>query len=445
MNVRSSGRPVVRSSVARFWFRALGAVIVLLSPLILLAIAHRLWVRRRALVGLRAKLTGRVDERTTGRADQGNVIVHGVSLGEVALMKPLLPRLGPGPFVLTTSTETGSEGLAKAFPDGHRTHWPFDLPWAVSTFLRRTRPRRIILLEAELWPLALLACRAAGVPVTVLNARMTERSHRRWRVLRPLARRLIGSLDLAVAQEPIYAARLADLGLPRDRVAVSGSLKADMVRPATTAAAAAETARIGLESGPLLLLASTSESEEDAPLRSWLTWGPSAGWRCVIVPRHPERGEALVDMCRSLGLSARCTARPDERTSGRVDVLIINEIGRLAPLYAQCALSNGIAVVGGSLGSGRGGQNMLEAAAAGCCTVVGWDTRSQPDPMRLLRGAQAVVELTPAGLQADLAALASSPERRASLGGRARAAWLSGRGALDRTMSILNRTSGTRP
>jgi len=419
------------SAKAAFWFRALGATVVLLAPFILLAIAHRLWIRRRALVGLHGKLTG------CGRPlPRGATVVHGVSLGEVALMKPLLPRLGTGPFVLTTSTETGSEGLAKAFPDGARAHWPFDLPWAVAAFLRRTRPRRVILLEAELWPLALLACRAQGIPVTVLNARMTERSHRRWRLLRPLARRLVGSLDLAIAQEPAYAARLADLGLPRARVAVSGSLKADMVRPAAVEAAAAEVQRIALPDGPLMLIASTSESEERAPLRSWLRWGPTTDWRCVIVPRHPERGEALVELCREFGLKGRRTSVAAGSASGG-DVIIVDEIGRLGALYALCAQRGGIAVVGGSLGSGRGGQNMLEAAAAGCCTAVGWDTKAQPDPMRLLRAAQAVVELTPTGLDAELAALAGAPARRATLGAAARQAWLSGRGALERTLRIL--------
>jgi len=435
MTVRLSGRPVDRSAAPAFWFRACGAVIVLLAPLILLAIAHRLWIRRRALVGLRAKLTGRGPV-----LPRGATVVHGVSLGEVALMKPLLPRLGGGPFILTTSTETGTEGLAKAFPSAIRTHWPFDLPWAVSAFLRRSRPTRVILLEAELWPLALLACRANGVPVTVLNARMTERSHRRWRLLRPIAKRLVGSLDLAIAQEPAYAARLCDLGLPRTRVAVSGSMKADMVRPAVDAAADSEAARIALPDGPLFLLASTSDTEERAPLASWLRWGRPAGWRCVIVPRHPERGDALVDLCRELGLSARRTARPDDPANNPTDVVIVDEIGRLAPIYALCAKRGGIAVVGGSLGSGRGGQNMLEAAAAGCCTVVGWDTASQPDPMRLLRAANAVVEVSATSLDADLAALASDPQRRATLGRCGHIAWLSGRGALDRTITILNRT-----
>ncbi len=432
MNVRSSGRPVVRSSMARFWFRALGALVVLLAPFILIAIAHRLWIRRRALVGLHGKLSGR------GPAlPRGATLVHGVSLGEVALMKPLLPRLGAGPFILTTTTETGTEGLAKAFPEAARAHWPFDLPWAVSAFLRRTRPRRVILLEAELWPLTLLACRAHGIPVSVLNARMTARSHARWRLLRPLARRLVGSLALAIAQEPAYAARLADLGLPRERLAVSGSLKADMVRPALPAAAAAEAARIALPDGPLLLLASTSEPEERAPLASWLRWGRPAGWCCVIVPRHPERGEALVALGRELGLSARRTS-VQAADASPVDVLIVDEIGRLAPLYALCAERGGIAVVGGSLGSGRGGQNMLEAAAAACCTVVGWDTKAQPDPMRLLRNAEAVVELTVGDLDATLATLASDAPRRATLGARGQTAWRSGRGALDRTIAILS-------
>ncbi|MBN8525182.1 MAG: hypothetical protein J0M02_07595 [Planctomycetes bacterium] len=411
----------------------------MLAPFILLAIAHRLWIRRRALVGLRAKLTGRPDDRTTGRPDRGNVVVHGVSLGEVMLMKPLLPRLGEGPFILTTSTETGTEGLAKAFPDGHRTHWPFDLPWAVSAFLRRTRPRRIVLLEAELWPLTLLAARAAGVPVQVLNARLTERSHRRWRLLRPIARRLVGSLSLAIAQEPAYAARLVDLGLPRSRVAVSGSLKADMVRPAAAAAAQTEAERIALPDGPLCLLASTSEPEERAPLASWQRWGRPQGWTCVIVPRHPERGEALVALCRELGLSARRTTTPDPGPRTPDQIIIVDEIGRLGALYTLCAARGGIAVVGGSLGSGRGGQNMLEAAAAGCCTVVGWDTKAQPDPMRLLRGASAVVELAPGTLDAQLAELAAQPARRDALGAAGHQAWSTGRGALDRTIRILDR------
>lgn len=433
-NLQPSATRRSQASTAAFWFRALGALVLIAAPLLALVILHRLWIRRRRMVGLAAKLTG------CGPAlPRGGILIHGVSLGEVALMKPLLPLLPEGiPRILTTSTETGTEGLAKAFPDAARAHWPLDLPWAVSAFLRRTRPRLVVLLEAELWPLALLAARAEGIPVVVLNARSSARSHARWRWLRPIARRLVGSLAFAVAQNGTYAARLCDVGLPRARVAVSGSLKADMVRPAAPAAAVAEVARIALPDGPLLLIASTSEPEETAPLTAWRDRLRPLGWSCVVVLRHPERGPAVLERCRSLGLSARCTGRPDDRTTRRRDdVIIVDEIGRLGALYAVCAARGGISVVGGSLGSGRGGQNMLEPAAAGCCTVVGWDTRAQPDPMHLLRQAEAVVELSPATLADQLAALAADPLRRADLAKRAQAAWAGGRGALARSMRIL--------
>jgi 3-deoxy-D-manno-octulosonic-acid transferase len=152
----------------------------------------------------------------------------------------------------------------------------------------------------------------------------------------------------------------------------------------------------------------------------------------VVVPRHPERGPALVELCRSLGASARRSTVP-----GEGQVVIVDEIGRLAPLYRLCADRGGLAIVGGSLGSGRGGQNMLEAAAPGCCTVVGWDTRAQPDPMHLLRQADAVVELQPGTLDQQVADLVADAQRRQALGQRAQTAWLGGRGALQRTIRHL--------
>ncbi|MCS6969525.1 MAG: glycosyltransferase N-terminal domain-containing protein [Planctomycetota bacterium] len=414
---------------ARWWFLVLGAVQALGLPLLALALLHRLWVRRRALLGCAAKLRGEAPP-----CRDRPLVVHGVSLGEVALLGPLLPQL-PAPRLLTTTTETGWQGLAR-YAGERRAFWPFDLPWAVARFLRRTRPRAIVLLEAELWPLMLLAARARGVPVIVLNARLSERSFRRWSRLRPLAKRLIGSLSLVVAQDAAYAARFAALGVPRARVAVAGSLKADMVRVAEPAAVRAEAERLALAEAPPFLIASTSEPEEEPLIAAWRAH--ARHWPLLIVPRHPERGAALLQLCQRLGVAAR---RSSLAAAGAGDAIIVDEIGRLAALYGWCALHNGIAIVGGSLGSGRGGQNMLEAAAAGCCTVVGWDTRAQPEPMRLLRAAQAIVELAPATLAEQLAALVADGARRRALGRAACRAWQEGRGALARTLRILRRRS----
>jgi 3-deoxy-D-manno-octulosonic-acid transferase len=419
----------------RQW-RARGALVALAygvaAPLALAALAGRLWLRRRALVGLDAKLLGRGPP-----ARPGAVVLHGVSLGEVTLMRGLVPALeaAGARCLLTTSTETGWAGLGKHFPQQARTFLPFDLPWAVRRFLTRYRPRLVVLLENELWPILLCACAERGIPVALVNARMTERSHRRLRLGGALLRPLLRSLTLVLAQNPGYGARLLQLGVARPRLRVLGSLKADVVAPAPAEAAAAEGRRLGLDAGrPILLVASTSDPEE-RPLLAAAAPLLAQGWRLVLCPRHPERGGELAAACAAHGWTAvrsAAGAPADAET-----VLIVDEIGRLGALYALAAASGGIAVVGGSLGSGRGGQNMLEAAAAGCCTVVGPDTRNQPEAMQLLRHAGAVLETTPAALAGDLAALAAAPGRRATLGAAAQGAWAGARGAGRRTSAAL--------
>ncbi len=447
-------------SSARAWrwrFTFFSLLLIPLLPAALLALAHRLWLRRRSFVGLRDKLTGNAstlerlpsadrpasaESRGFSCAD-GPVLVHGVSLGEVALMRPLVPRLEAAlgaRCVLTTSTETGWQGLEKYLPSHARAFLPFDLPWAVTRFLRRVRPRAVVLLEAEFWPLLLCACFLRGIPVVLVNARVSPRSFVRFTRARALISPLFRAYAAAVAQNGLYAARLRALGCA---VAVPvGSMKADMVRLADAAACDAEGARVGLARGePLLLLASTSDGEEARLLDAWPklnAWPKETAWRIVITPRHPERGPALERLCAERGLRA-VRSSTGGRISEKTDVLIVDEIGRLGALYGWCARENGIAVVGGSFGSGRGGQNMFEAAAARCATVVGWDARSQPDAMSLLRACAGVVEITAvADLAATLAALADDPARRVRLGDAGHQAWLAGQGATERVVRVLS-------
>ena len=415
----------------RLRVQAWSAPLLLLSPLlvVLLALHHRR--RGRSLDGLRQALG--VDlPRVAGRP----VVVHGVSLGEVALMKAVLPSLS-GPLLLTTTTPSGWEGLAQRHAGLPRCRWPLDLPWAVEAFLRRVKPRAVVLLEAELWPVMLAACHARGIPVLIANARSSPRSFARMRAIRCLVRPLLRNLRLVAAQTPDYGARLLHLGVRRERIAVTGSLKADLVAPAD-AAALDWCAANGLDvQRPLLLLASTSAGEEAA----LLVGGPEAWWartwQLAICPRHVERGDELARLCVRLGGLPRRTSLGEALGSRPNEILIIDQIGRLGALYAHTARSGGIAVVGGSCGSGRGGQNMLEAAAAGCCTVVGWDTRAQPDPMAVLRRHQAVVELEPGRIAPALSALAEDRARRVDLGQRAQAAWRTGRGALARLERLI--------
>ena len=421
-----------RQRSALFSLAALAAFPLLLGYVVVRALG------RRPLVGVGAKLSGTPPAEIT----PGAVLIHGVSLGETALMRPLVPHLTAlgATCLLTTTTETGWRGLEKHFPDVPRAYLPFDLPWAVERFLSRSKPAAVILLEAEFWPLWLCACFRRGIPVIVVNARVSPRSFSRFSHARPLIAPLMRAYAAATAQNGLYAARLRHLGC---RVAVPcGSLKADLVRLAEAPQIDAEAQRTGLVGGrPVLLLASTSAGEEATVLRAWLQESTAADlpeWQIIICPRHPERGAELVDLVRSLGLSAvRSSMGERIPTGGPQTVLIVDEIGRLGALYGWCARANGIAVVGGSLGSGRGGQNMFEAAAAACATVVGWDTRSQPDSMALLRICGGVVEVQPDRLGADLHALARDAQRRTALGSAGHTAWRAGQGATARHMAVI--------
>lgn len=408
-------------------------------PLLVIYIAVRA-VGRRPLVGVRQKISGTPPLNVR----QGAVLIHGVSLGETALMRPLVPQIQAlgAHCLLTTTTETGWRGLEQNFPEQPRAFLPFDLPWAVERFLARSKPAAVILLEAEFWPLWLCACFRRGIPVLLLNARVSPRSYARFAHVRALVAPLLRNYAAAVTQNGLYAARLRRLGCPIARP--GGSLKADQVRLADASQVIAEGERLGLIAGdPVLLLASTSSGEEATVLRAWLAQKqlahPQPAWQIIICPRHPERGPELVTLCNALGLIAVRSANGERLPSGssRPVVIIVDEIGRLGALYGWCADAQGIAVVGGGLGSGRGGQNMFEAAAARCATVVGWDVRSQPDSMALLRACAGVVEVTDATLAADLAALAADPARRARLGEAGHAAWQAGQGSTARVMRII--------
>ena len=435
------------SDIGRWsWHLSFFCVLLLIAlPLVALLLAHRLWIRRKGMVGLREKLTGRGPRLTPGQ-----IMVHGVSLGEVNLMRPVVPKLEAAlgaRCLLTTTTETGRARLDEVFADHERAFLPLDLPWAVLSFLRRAKPQMVVLLELEVWPVLLLCCHLRGIPVVLLNARVSERSYRGYHRARWILRPLFREMALALGQNGPWSARLVGLGVRRERVIVSGSMKADMVGRASDEVMQREAERLGLRPGqPLLLLASTSAGaamEEQVILAPQFAQWVERGWQIVVCPRHPERGPDIATLLAALpGTPQVRRSSQGQRLDGHGQVLLVDEIGRLAALYAWTASVNGIAVVGGSFGSGRGGQNMLEAAAAGCCTVVGWDTRNFPDAMALLNFADGVAEVDAEECQSVLAALAADPDRRRRLGAHGQHAWASGRGAVDRSILLVKRHLG---
>lgn len=358
--------------VSGLTWAAYAALMRLLAPLYLL----RLWWRGRSEPGYRQHWAerfgwyGRHPDRCVG----GWIWVHAVSLGETRAAAALIqemyrqdPRLS---LLLTHGTATGREAGAALLGAGGRQVWlPFDTPGATRRFLRHFRPRVGVLMETEVWPSLLMAAARERVPVLLANARLSEKSLRRGERLAALLVPAAKRLRLALAQTSDDADRLRLMGVAR--VEVCGNLKFD-VQPDERLLERGRIWRVR-SARPLVLAASTREGEEAELLRVWLRRAGPTYARLLIVPRHPQRFDAVASMVRAAGLllSSRSRWPVDEPGADDVgsDIWLGDSLGEMPAYYAAAD----VALLGGSFAP-LGGQNLIEAAACGCPLVMGPST-----------------------------------------------------------------------
>lgn len=420
---------------------AYAGLLLAASPLVLWrALRHGRYRR-----GWRERLLGDLPPRATSGAP--HIWLHAVSVGEVILLQPLVRRLASARpearLLVTTSTDAGYDVAREKLP-GCDVHWcPLDFTWAVRRALRRVRPELLVLVELELWPNLIRAARSAGVPVALVNARMSLRSYRGYSRIRRWMAPLLQSMELIAAQTDEYAERLIALGAEPARTIVTGSMKFDGVQT-DRAAPAVQTLRrlLGLQEGePVFMAGSTQAPEEVAALDAWqAARAQFPNLRLVLVPRHRERFDEVAQLVRSRNLpllrrsettAVECAAAAD---AGVSPVILLDTMGELATAWGVAD----IAYVGGSLTPGRGGQNLLEPAAYGAAVVCGRHTENFRAIVELLRSASALIEVdSGADLTRTLRRLLSETATRTSLGPRARAAVLSHQGAADRTLAAL--------
>lgn len=363
--------------------------------------------------------------------------VHAVSLGEVNAAVPVvnaLRRAHPGQRVLvTTITPTGSERVQALWGDGvEHVYLPYDLPGAVSRFLEHYRPYAAMIMETELWPSLLFGCRDHGVPAVILNARLSERSLRGYRVLAPLVARALRTVHAVAAQSHADGERFLRLGASPDQVKEVGNLKFDVAVPDDLAGFAAQCrAHCGVR--PVWIAASTHEDEEPAVLaihRRLRAQFPDL--LLLWVPRHPERFRMVADSARAVGWTVSVRSRqawpePDDA------VFVVDTMGELMSFYA-CA---DVAFVGGSL-QAIGGHNLLEPAATGTAIVTGPHLHNFVEIAQRLEDAGALrVAPDAEAVREALAELLSDPQARERMTTAGRALVETGRGALARTMALL--------
>jgi len=396
-----------------------GAAWRLALPLIL----ARLWWRGRREPGYRSFVGERLGRYTVSRR-QKLLWVHAVSVGEARAAAPLVRMLQQAfadhRVLMTCTTAAGRETIKQVYGESVlQSYLPYDMPAAVQRFLEYFRPRLGVLMETEIWPNLLAGCTASGVPVVLANARMSGKSARgyaRWATLTGPAFR---SLAAVCAQSEADAGRLRALGAPQ--VEVAGNLKFD-VQPDAGQLAAGRAWRAALDR-PVLLLASTREGEEKL-LLDYL----KGAFLTVIVPRHPQRFDEVAQLAQSRRSRTALPAPTDRVHLG-------DTMGEMAFYFGACD----VAVIGGSF-LPLGGQNLIEALAAGTPVVTGPSMFNFAEATRLAVQAGAAIQAPDAATALNEASsLLGNASKRESMARAGRQLCEAHRGATERHLGVCRR------
>ncbi|WP_147653166.1 lipid IV(A) 3-deoxy-D-manno-octulosonic acid transferase [Vulcaniibacterium gelatinicum] len=382
------------------------------------------WDERYALYGERPPLPG-------------CVWVHAVSVGEVNAAAPLVNALRQQRpdlrLLVTTITPTGSERVRTLWGEAvEHVYLPYDLPGATDRFLAQFRPQAALIMETELWPSLLFACRDRGIPVFVLNARLSARSLRGYRLLAPLVARALRGVRRIAAQSPDDARRFVRLGARPEQVTEVGNLKFDQRVPEGVERFAAEfRARCGHR--PTWIAASTHEGEEAAVVA--IHRRLRERWPELLLlwaPRHPERFRAAIEHAQHAGWRV-ATRRLTHWADARDAVFVVDTLGELVQFYAAAD----VAFVGGSLAD-IGGHNLLEPAAVGTAVVTGPHLHNFADIARRMEEAGALwIGADAEAVAGAVAALLEDPARRAAMAAAGQTLVEQGRGALARTLALV--------
>ncbi|MDD5175863.1 MAG: lipid IV(A) 3-deoxy-D-manno-octulosonic acid transferase [Sterolibacterium sp.] len=414
--------------------RALYSIVIILAlPLIVLRLLWRARRQSEYLHHWRERFG--VYPAQAARQASGKIIwIHAVSVGETRAAQPLLAVLRqhyPDHRILFTHmTPTGRQTGMELFGDSvERVYLPYDYPWAVARFLHHFRPRLGLIMETELWPNLIHTCRTLAIPLLLVNARMSDKSARRYSCVPQLTRDALRSLTAIAAQEEADASRLRGLGA--QNVTVLGNLKFD-IAPPVAQLEQGKTFRKLFGNRLILLAASTREGEEALLLDAWCAH-PDNGVLLLIVPRHPQRFNEVAKLAESHGLriqrrSAVAAIAPETQ------VMLGDSMGELFAYYA----ASDVAFIGGSL-LNYGSQNLIEGCAVGVPLLLGPSTYNFAEAARAALACGAARQIEDArGLVGAALELLADAETRRRMGDAGQAFAVRHRGASERTLTLLD-------
>ncbi len=341
-------------------------------------------LRRRAEIGKEdaARLDERLGRVAVDRPDGPLVWVHAASVGEALSALPMIAEIEArgARCLLTTGTITSATLLAQRAPDLLHRFAPVDTPAAVAGFLDGWRPDAALWMESELWPNLVTETAARGIPMALVNARLSKASRRNWGLAKASAAVLLGAFGVRLVQTDAVCARLLSLGADPVTTMITGDLKASRI-PDPVNVQALASMREALGGRPVWLAASTHPGDEAAAMDAHLAV-KIEGLCTIIAPRHPERAGEIVALAQARGLSV------SRRSSGQGiegDVYVADTLGELSLWYALAP----VALIGGGW-DGIGGHNPLEAAPNSCAILSGDDVPSFAETYARLADAGAV-------------------------------------------------------
>lgn len=408
------------------------ALLVLLTPWLLYCAVFKAKYRE----GFTEKFLGRVPRHT---ADTPSVWLHAVSVGEVNLLATVIDRLQKQrpdlAIFISTTTKTGFDLARTKYSDATVYYCPLDFSWAVAEAFRRIKPSLFILAELELWPNLIGEASRRGVPIAIINGRLSEKSHRGYMRLRSFFAATLAKVDLVAAQNETYALRFAELGAKPGSIVVTGSMKFDGAHTDRNDPAIQKLKKLaGFGEDDFVMVAgSTQHPEESLAVDAWKSISQDhSNVKLVIVPRHPDRFESVAAYLSQQELPWVPRTKLDE-TQSNAPILLVDCIGELGRWWGVADAG----FVGGSMGS-RGGQNMIEPAAFGVATCFGPNTVNFRDIVSLLLANEAaeVVKNSDEMQRFFRRCLEDAPFRK-QLSENARATVAAQQGSADKTVQQL--------
>jgi len=418
------------------------------SPALLSLLGYRYAFRRKYRESIAGMLGRRMPKPVPPSRDgrRPRVFwVHSVSVGEVVAANGVIREMRAAwpdsRIYASTITETGQAHARRLLAElvDEIFYYPLDLSWIVRRFLDHIRPDVYVMMETELWPNLLLQCRRMGIPVVMMNGKLSERSYRLYHQFRFLFHPVLNGIDAFCMQTRLDAARMKDLCGHGPRVYVTGNCKFDAVpTPQDLSERRALAMRWGLDlSRPIVVVGSTHPGEEEIVAQAAVALKSEApGLTWIVAPRHIERRDQVCAVFANRGLSVSSVSN---LSTPNPDVLVLDVMGELAHAY-------GLGTIGVVCGSfvPIGGHNLLEPAVYGIPVLYGPHMEKQPELLRFFTESGGGVQVEPGELEPMIGRLLQDPDERQRLGKLAAEMIELNRGSAQRHMQVLRRVLESR-